>query len=219
MSKKSAARIGMVNFINTAPIYETWKSTVKQLDWQVVEANPVQLNKMLASGELDLGFISSQEYAASPEKYRILPDLSISANGPVGSVYLFSEFELSDLNNQEVFLSPQSQTSNSLVKIILEKFIGVKPRYKISKSISASEDSEKAVVAIGDRALRIKASGRYSQVLDLSEMWKEHTGLPFVFAVWAVRDSFFKNHHECVKSVHQELLRCATEGEKNLMSI
>ncbi len=74
----------MVNFINTAPLYETWKQSVARPEWLVVEANPAELNKKMAAAELDLGFISSHEYAASPSQYRILSGLSISANGPVG---------------------------------------------------------------------------------------------------------------------------------------
>ncbi|NIA05506.1 MAG: ABC transporter substrate-binding protein, partial [Proteobacteria bacterium] len=77
------ARIGMVNYINTAPIYEVWKATINRPDWQVTEAPPSVLNRLLAADELDLGFVSSYEYAARPAKYRILADLSISATGPV----------------------------------------------------------------------------------------------------------------------------------------
>jgi chorismate dehydratase len=63
-----AARIGMVNYINTAPIYETWKKQGAQpAGWQMVEAPPVTLNRMLAAGDLDLGLVSSHEYCIRPE--------------------------------------------------------------------------------------------------------------------------------------------------------
>ena len=82
-------RIGMVNFINTAPLYDVWLRTVNRSDWTVVEAAPSVLNRMLYAEQLDMGLVSSQEYAAHPEKYLLLDDISISASGPVGSVFLF----------------------------------------------------------------------------------------------------------------------------------
>lgn len=217
--KENRVMIGMVNFINTAPLYETWKQTVIHPEWQVVEANPAELNRKMAVAELDLGFISSHEYARAPKQYRILSGLSISANGPVGSVYLFSEKAIEDLDGETVFLSPQSQTSNSLVKIILEEFIGVTPRYDISKTLDLPHEREKTIVAIGDRALRLQASGRYPFVLDLSEKWSAQTGLPFVFAVWAVRNEFHQQNGACVSEIHQELLRCIREGRENLKEV
>ncbi len=214
-----AARIGMVNFINTAPLYETWKETVYRDEWQVMEANPVELNRQLSAGELDLGFISSHEYAMQPSKYRLLPELSISSSGPVGSVFLFSEIAPEKLDGEMVFLSRQSQTSNSLVKILLEEFLGVRPRYGFSASDDISVDQGKTFLAIGDRALRMKASGRYPVVLDLGEIWHKFTGLPFVFAVWAVRDEFAEKHAGLVMEIHHELLRCVQEGKENLQVI
>ena len=53
------ARIGMVNFINTAPLYVTWQQRVARPDWLVTEGAPTTLNRMLCNNELDLGFVSS----------------------------------------------------------------------------------------------------------------------------------------------------------------
>ena len=118
LQKTGIARIGMVNFINTAPLYEKWRATVHRPEWQITEAPPTTLNRMLYDNELDLGFVSSHEYAAHPDRYRILPGLSISATGPVGSVFLFSKTDPELLTGKTVLLSSLSQTSVSLVKII-----------------------------------------------------------------------------------------------------
>lgn len=215
------ARIGMVNFINTAPLYEIWRRSVKRPEWQVTEAVPAVLNRMLLEGDLDLGFISSHEYALHPEKYKILKDLSISATGPVGSVYLFSRSKPEELTGKRILLTDQSQTSVYLVRIILEEFLGVKPDY-IDGSIKEAEanlDEFSAVLAIGDEALRLRSSGIFPVQLDLSSLWHEHTGLPFVFAVWAVREEYCQKFPDTVAEIHRELLRCITEGRKDLRSI
>jgi len=209
----------MVDFINTAPLYEVWKETVAEPAWQVVEANPKVLNEMMAAGGLDLGFISSHEYAQDPEEYLILADLSISASGRVGSVYLFSEEPISELNGTTVYLSPQSQTSNSLVKIILEEFMGLCPLYGVSNFPGEPGPEERALLAIGDRALRLKNSGRYPTVMDLGEQWHHHTSLPFVFALWAVRREFWETQSQEVEKIHRELKRCVRQGRQELPRI
>lgn len=218
---KIAARIGMVNYINTAPLYEVWKQTVQRSDWQVTEAPPTVLNRMLHGSELDLGFVSSQEYALHPEEYRILSDLSISATGTVGSVFLFSNVPFARLGERLVLLSSQSQTSVSLVKIILEEFYRITPRYRVGTCSQTDAESEKpaAVLAIGDEALRLSAEGEYPYRLDLGEAWQLQTGLPFVFAVWAVREEFCRKSPETVLAIHQELLRCLRDGKERLLEI
>ncbi len=218
--KKYNARIGMVNFINTAPFYEVWRRSVHRPEWHVTEAPPTKLNEMLYRGELDLGFISSHEYGAHPELYKILGGLSISATGPVGSVFLFSHETAASLHGKKVLLSSQSQTSVSLVKIVLEEFYGVQPLYE-QGAVNLADNSPEysAVLAIGDDALRLKEQGGYPIQMDLSEVWHQHTGLPFVFAVWAVREEFCQHDPVTVVEIHQELQRCIQEGKDDLLQI
>lgn len=218
MINNDCIRIGMVNFINTAALYEVWKETVHNPAWQVVEAAPADLNRMLANGELDLGIVSSHEYAEHPQKYQILPDLSISATGAVGSVFLFSRRDPRQLDGERVCLSPQSKTSNGLIKIILEDFYGVKPVY-CRVSSTQEQDDFQAILAIGDQALRLKHDGTFPYVLDLGDVWLRQTKLPFVFAVWAVSEEFVKKDCNCLRTIHQQLLRCAQEGRTRLDEI
>ncbi len=214
-------RIGMVNYINTAPLYEVWKEKIHRPDWRIIEAPPSKLNTMLAAGELDLGCVSSYEYAVHPKRYQILPRLSISANGPVGSVYLFSDVEIGDLSDKLILLSGQSETSVCLVKILLEDFHHIQPRYITGEVFgkTISEEPVSAVLAIGDEALRLKAEDRYPVRLDLGEMWYRQTGLPFVFAVYAVRREFIARDADLVAEIHVALLTCLEEGLGNLRSI
>ena len=62
-------RIGMVNYINTAPVYEEWKTMTLDPEWQVTTAPPSTLNRLLAENKLDLGMVSCYEYATRPDKY------------------------------------------------------------------------------------------------------------------------------------------------------
>jgi len=214
-----AVRIGMVNFINTAPIHEIWKSREHDPSWQMVEQHPAALNRMLAAGEIDLGFVSSHEYGVRPENYVILDDLSISANGPVGSVFLFSRIKPEMLSGLTVLLTNQSKTSVCLVKIALEKFFKVKPVYIEDEVRNARRVNAEGILAIGDDALRLNIEGTYQYCLDLGELWRRYTGLPFVFGVCAVRRSFVRDFPDLVGAVHRELIRCRDLGLKELDSV
>ncbi len=218
-SNEILARIGMVKYLNTAPIHEKWKSTVENDQWQMIEAAPAVLNKQLAEGQIDLGFVSSYEYAAHPNKYKILSGLSISANGAVGSVFLFSHVPMEHLDGVPVLLSSQSETSVSLVKIILEDFHHVRPEYVTGDVLAAGDRSYEAILAIGDDALRLVDKATYLYQFDLGDIWKRETGLPFVFAVCAVREDFCESHPEMLIEIHRELLRCRDEGKDDLKAI
>ena len=62
-----------------------------------------------------------------------------------------------------------------------------------------------AGVLIGDPALRAmyEAPRLGLQVTDLGQAWRDWTGLPMVFAVWAVRKEFAAAHPGVVKEVHE----------------
>ena len=219
----SMARLGMVNYINTAPLYEVWKEQVHRPDWPVTEAPPARLNQLLAAGKLDLGFVSCYEYAVRPEQYRILADLSISATGPVGSVFMFSSIPPEELDGKQVLMTGQSDTSVWLLRIILENFFAVRPQY-IQGELFASrrpEEEPAALLAIGDEALRLATTKNalYPVQLDLAEIWNRQTGLPFVFSVCAVREDFLARAEEAVRELHRTLLACRDQGGKQLAEI
>jgi chorismate dehydratase len=218
-SGKIMARIGIVNYLNMAPIHEKWKSTVQSENWKLVEDPPSSLNKKLADGEIDMGFVSSYEYGRHPEKYKILSGLSISANGPVGSVFLFSHVPMEQLDQAPVLFTAQSETSVSLVKIILEEFHDVLPLYSTGDLQTTNNENFKAVLAIGDDALRLAEKSTYLYEYDLADIWKHQTGLPFVFALCAVREEFCVEYPEMMTEIHRELLRCRDEGKRDLEAI
>jgi chorismate dehydratase len=215
------ARIGMVNYINTAPIYEIWKERKHPTDWEIIEGQPSQLNRLLAANEIDMGFVSSYAYAAKPEDYQILAGLSISATGPVGSVFLFSQLQPAALDGQLVMLTGQSDTSIRLVRIVLEEFYGVHPLYTVGDvyGVQAKNKGVSAVLAIGDDALRLRAEQRYPVQLDLGEVWYKNTGLPFVFSVCAVREEFLVRQPETARSIRQMLVDCREHGARRMAEI
>jgi len=220
--KKAIARIGMVDFIITAPLYETWKRSNFRKKCEIVKGSPYELSKKLAGGDLDLGFVSILDYGYHPDKYSILSGLSMSVTGSddgPGSVFLFSHVPPNQLNQVEVLLCSKSKTAVELVKIILEEFFKVTPRYTSGDITGVDADKFTAVLAIGDDALRIAAGSTYLYQLDLANIWRRETGLPFVFAVCTARQDFCNEQKELLAEIHKGLLHCRDEGTDDIRGI
>lgn len=213
-------KVGFVNFINTSQIYIPWKESGGEPDWDVIEGTPAFLNRLLDADEIDVGIVSSYFYGINYQKYIIFPDLSISATGAVGSVILFSKTPVKKLDKRIVITTQQSATSVNLLKIVLEDFFGVRPIYLAGDlNIFNRSDSEAlAYLAIGDEALRLRETIDLDQI-DLAEVWLEHTGLPFVFAVWAIRKKCLKEARDAVTRLNKKLNSCRLQGQKEIERI
>ena len=110
---------------------------------------------------------------------------SIASRGPVLSVTLFSRVPWAEI--RRVALDEGSRTSAALTQILLRKRYGVHPEIVPLPMDRAAEDVDAdAVLLIGDRAMRACLPG-FRYAFDLGQEWFDWTGLPFVYAVWAVR--------------------------------
>jgi chorismate dehydratase len=218
--QRSTCRLGIVNFINTSPIYIPWREMGPLDGWVLEEGAPTFLNSRLALGKLDAGSVSSYAYGLNADRYYILPDLSISATGPVGSVILLSKVPIEELSEKLVLLTLQSATSVNLLHIILEDFLGIKPIFRTGnfKEFSANPLAQ-AYLAIGDEALRLHSNRDTLFRSDLAKIWLDHTGLPFVFAVWALREESWIARPEKIRLLHKRLCECYRKGLMDLERI
>ncbi len=213
-------RLGMVNFINTAPIYVPWQEMGPLNEWQIEEGPPSLLNRHMAQGRLDAGIISSYAYGINADRYYILPDLSISATGPVKSVILLSRVPIERLHGKSVLLTPQSATSINLLYIILEDFLGLRPKYRTGSFEEMQTDPGiQAYLAIGDEALRLRSRCDGLFLSDLAKIWLDYTGLPFVFAVWAIKKECWSTNPARIGLLYRRLCECHQRGQRELERI
>jgi chorismate dehydratase len=162
---------------------------------------------MLATGVIDLCPSSSVEYVNQAGQYDILPDLSISAIGPVKSVFLFSRLPLEDLDCAPVGLTGESDTSVILLKVLLTRFLGfTNPYERTWKPVDEAFQRYPALLLIGDTAMKTAATAHVPYVYDLGELWYRFTGLPFVFAFWLVRRETVMTRRTQIALLHQALL-------------
>jgi chorismate dehydratase len=175
-------RVGAVAYLNSKPLVERLTAFAPNVELSL--DLPSRLADQLAAGAIDVGLIPVAEYFRG-DNYSFVPNVAVGSRGPVLSVTLFSKVPWREICS--VALDEGSRTSAALTQILLRKRYGVRPEIE-QLPIDASPDEldTDAVLLIGDRAMRACLPG-FRYAYDLGEEWTDWTGLPMVFAVWAVR--------------------------------
>jgi predicted solute-binding protein len=145
---------------------------------EVEQEIPSVLATKLANGEYDAALLPMGEILQHPE-YQLVDGVSISCLGPVYSVILAHEVPLEEILT--VTLDSASVTSNLLFRILARDLIGHHVKYLPHGEKSCAQ------ILIGDAAIHFRHDLPQIPVLDLGEAWSRLTGLPFVFAAWAIR--------------------------------
>ncbi len=208
-------RVGHIQFLNCLPIYWGLVRAGTLLDVELTKDTPDHLNDMLVAGDLDIGPISLVEYLRNPDDLVLLPDIAIGSDGPVLSVNLVAQVPLAELDGARVALGSTSRTSVLLARMWLEQVHGVRPDYfTCPPDLTAMLLEADAAVLIGDTALRATYQSSSDDpphtgltVHDLGAAWREWSGLPMVFAVWAARRDYAEANPGLVKDVHAAFVR------------
>jgi chorismate dehydratase len=175
-------RVGAVNYLNSKPLIERLADFAPQIDLTL--DLPSRLADRMAAGALDVGLIPVVEFFRG-NGYSFIPGLAIASRGPVLSVTLFSRVPWQEIHS--VALDEGSRTSSALTQILLRKRYGVNAEVQPLPINAVAEDvPADAVLLIGDRAMRACLPG-FRFAYDLGDEWTDWTGLPMVYAVWAVR--------------------------------
>ena len=173
-------RIGAVSYLNTRPLLLGFAQEGFKNRIDLVKSYPANIAEDLLAGQIDIGLVP---VAIIPElsNPHIISKYVIGANGAVASVALFSEVPINQIKS--IYLDYQSRTSVKLLKILLAQYWKVEVNFLVATERYIDQISgTTAGVIIGDRAL--ENLSKYPYVYDLGLAWKQHTGLPFVFAAW-----------------------------------
>jgi chorismate dehydratase len=215
-------RIGRISYINADPVYYAFDRDPMPSDIRVIRRPPAVLNRLLKEKALDISSVSASSLARNSGEWMLLPDLSISCYGKVLSVLLVSRYSFADLEGCTVLLTDESATAVDLVRLIF-CLKGVSPVFKVAK-VKSIKDLEKdktamAGLVIGDAALKHRWGDAFEHVWDLCEIWNEMTGLPFVFAVWAVQRDYAEKYPRKVLTALEKLKTSKESGLRNLPEI
>ncbi|WP_405784056.1 menaquinone biosynthetic enzyme MqnA/MqnD family protein [Streptomyces sp. NBC_00859] len=199
-----------MQFLNCLPLYWGLARTGTLLDLELTKDTPEKLSEQLVRGDLDIAPVTLVEFLKNADDLVAFPDLAVGCDGPVMSCVIVSKGPLEQLDGARVALGSTSRTSVRLAQLLLAEQYGVTPDYyRCPPDLGVMMQEADAAVLIGDAALRAAlhdAPKLGLQVHDLGQMWKDWTGLPFVFAVWAARKDYAAREPEVVKAVHEAFL-------------
>jgi len=164
--------LGSVPYLNGRPLTYAIAEPVVLLE-------PSKLVIELAENRLHAALVPIVEVLEKSDAYFIVDGIAIGALNSVYSVVMVHTVPV--VRVQTVALDSASKTSNQLIRVLLQKHYRLKPRY-----VSPDEPADGQLI-IGDPAIAYRQSHPDERYLDLAQSWHAHTGLPFVFAVWAVR--------------------------------
>ncbi len=182
---QSRLRLAVVDYLNAVPLFWGLQHGPRQGAFDLKFLLPSKCADALQAGEVDGTILPSIEYQRI-DGLKIVPSLCIASPGPVRSVLLISEKPIEAIRS--VALDTSSRTSVCLVQIILRRHYRLQPVCKPSApNIAEMLRGSDAALMIGDPALATDYPGL--RVYDLADEWRNMTGLPFVFAIWAVRNA------------------------------
>jgi chorismate dehydratase len=168
-------RVGSVPYLNAVPL-------THGLEGQIILVPPSKLADMLRRDELDAALVSVTEVLFN-DCYDVLDGVAVASLGEVKSVFLAHRAPIERAG--VVFCDTASLTSVNLLKVLLAER-GLKPEFKPLSNYEPATMPDFALL-IGDPALDFLLGPHEHQIWDLGAAWHELTGLPFVYAVWALR--------------------------------
>ncbi len=176
-------RLGRIDFLNMYPMH--WALGIGP----TASGVPTDINRAIIAGDIDVACMSSIEYARHADELVLLPSMCVSAEGAVGSIFAISNVPFEDVT--DVWVTPQTATSVVLYQL-LTRLRGFRPEIHLLEGAPAdvlAAGERRAVLLIGDDALAARGAAQLAKFVftDLGERWLSETGLPMVYAVWAVR--------------------------------
>lgn len=211
-------RIGHNPNTNMLPMFHFLPREHRLLEW--VTAEPTGHNAMLADGRIDTAPISAFSYGEHWEEYAILPNLSVSTKGRVGSILLFSKVPLHELDGKTVALTNTSATSVNLTKILLQRYQEVFPQYiTMPSNLEAMFAKADAALLIADAAIQAALDKPDCYIYDLGQEWYHYTGCSMTYAVWAFPQKLIAEQSEALQQVHRLLLEAKAKALENMDAI
>ena len=152
--------------------------------------SPARCARELLEGTADLGLIP---IAALTGSLQVVPGCTIASLAR--SIQLVVKSPRTPGQIRSIAADTASRSSVAYAQVILDRFYNARPTIRphaaALESMLAEED---AALIIGDPALlalerRAEVEARVGPCTwhDVAELWSQHTGLPWVAAVWAVR--------------------------------
>jgi chorismate dehydratase len=153
----------------------------RQNEVSLLDAVPARCADLLAKKAVDVGLVPVIEYQRLNDVV-VVPDVCVGSRERVRSVVLAIKVDsLKDV--RRIALDESSRTSAALLKIIFREYLGFEPEWTSSApDVGQMLANNDGALIIGDPGMTFARESL--QLFDMAELWRQHTGLGFVFAVW-----------------------------------
>jgi chorismate dehydratase len=178
-------RLAASSYLNSAPLIWSFLHGPHRGSVDFIEAVPARCAQLLSESNVEGALVPVIEYQRIPSGC-LVSNVCVGSQKEVLSVVLVSKNkQLESISS--VALDESSRTSATLVKVIFREFLEREPEWT-TRAPNLEEMLEKndAALIIGDPGMTFPRRGL--NVWDMASLWREHTGLGFVFAMWMVRD-------------------------------
>lgn len=200
-------RLSIVNYTNTIPFIKALDKYNGKLSLEIIPAIPSECVRLFKENNSDVSLLPVAALSQLID-YKLITDYGIGCDGAVRTVKLLSNKPVEEIS--KLFLDHHSRTSAQLIQILLRDYWKSSPEIVSNYNLRDQSDANAAILAIGDKVITLES--QYNYQYDLGEIWKKHTGLPFVFAVWVAKTKI-------ADQVETELQSCFDDLETNLESI
>ena len=174
-----ACRLGVVSFLNARPLIAGLTDDPRAV---LRFAVPAALPEELEHDTVDAALIPIIDVLRSQGRYRVVSDACIGCDGETMTVRVFSQVPPDRVRTLSV--DTDSHTSVALARVLWRELYGRDLTLRACDSRAADLAAVEAVLLIGDKVMDPRRAG-FAYEVDLGGAWRQHTGLPFVFAVWA----------------------------------
>jgi chorismate dehydratase len=224
ITNNQPVKLAASSYLNSAPLIWSFVNGSMQDRVGFTEAVPARCADMLAKGEVEVALVPVIEYQRAND-VTLVPEVCVGSKGEVRSVLLVSRKQHLE-SIRSVALDESSRTSATLVKIIFREFLRRDAEWTTrSPDLDEMLERNDAALIIGDPAM-VFARGNL-RIWDMASLWRNYTGLGFVFAMWmlnnsamdhvrtidfaAARDEGVENKREII-SEYQKLLGLSRES-------
>jgi len=177
-------RLAASSYLNSAPLIWSFLNGPHRGSVDFIEAVPARCAQMLSAAEVEGALIPVIEYQRIPDG-SLVRNVCVGSQKEVLSVVLVSRDKQLE-NIRSVALDESSRTSATLVKVIFREFLQHEPEWTTrAPDLDEMLDKNDAALIIGDPGMTFSRRGL--NVWDMADLWRQHTGLGFVFAMWMVR--------------------------------
>jgi chorismate dehydratase len=172
-------KLGVVEFLNSRPLID---GLTRERDVQCLFDVPARLPRRLETGDFDAALIPVVDVLRSMGRLRVVSDACIACDGETMTVRVFSQVPPDRIRS--LVADVDSHTSVALARILWRELYGQELHLESAELRGADSSKFESVLLIGDKVVD-QARGSFAYEIDLGGAWRQHTGLPFVFAVWA----------------------------------